>query len=66
MINYGRAKKCDFKHCLTTNEAVVRKLVGRPIVRLVLVNNQSLVIADSKSVLVSGGIVLDMIENVSQ
>ena len=60
MINYGRAKKCDFKHCLTTNEAVVRKLVGRPIVRLVLV------IADSKSVLVSGGIVLDMIENVSQ
>jgi len=60
LINYGRAKKCDFKHCLTTNEAVVRKLVGRPIVRLVLV------IADSKSVLVSGGIVLDMIENVSQ
>ena len=60
MINYGRAKKCDFKHCLTTNEAVVRKLVGRPIVRVVLV------IADSKSVLVSGGIVLDMVENVSQ
>ena len=60
LINYGRAKKCDFKHCLTTNEAVVRKLVGRPIVRVVLV------IADSKSVLVSGGIVLDMVENVSQ
>ena len=60
MINYGRAKKCDFKHCMTTNEAVFRKLVGRPIVRVVLV------ITDSKSVLVSGGIVLDMVENVSQ
>ena len=55
-----QSEEMRFKHCLTTNEAVVRKLVGRPIVRVVLV------ITDSASILVSSGIVFDMVENISQ